>query len=282
MIEKRTMNKGHFRHVVVASLLAAMLAACGGGGADTPTAAAGDTPVPLPSGGGGSGPGVGVAAPVPFVAGASPRFMLFEMFSQIFGGMSSFTQREDGAMVALGGNTLTGAALVNDIAGDASRAVGRWSRGTATTTVKTQTLLGGNDAYHYQVFNLLERLPTTGNVVCGEGLFSTPTYVGGGGENAARTATVNASATFTPGPNGVAVSLTINLAAGGGRGTAVFNGTIEQPLSTVIDGGIGGMAQGSALGVGDGGNGSFLVVSAYRAALTSGALYQGMASLRCK
>lgn len=209
--------------------------------------------------------------------------MLHEMSSQISGGMSSFTQREDGAMTALGNNTLTGAALVKDIGGDASRAVGRWSQGTVTTSVKTQTLLGGNDAYHYQVFNLLERLPTTGNVVCGEGLFSTPTYLGNGGENPAPTATVNASATFTPGPDGVAVSLTINLAAGGSTGTAVLNGTIQQPLATVIVGGIGGGARpGGTLGVGDGGNGSFLVVSAYRAALASGALYQGMASLRCK
>jgi hypothetical protein len=34
--------------------------------------------------------------------------------------------------------------------------------------------------------------------------------------------------------------------------------------------------------VGDGGNGSFLVVAAYRAAVAGGATYQGVVSLRCK
>jgi hypothetical protein len=43
-----------------------------------------------------------------------------------------------------------------------------------------------------------------------------------------------------------------------------------------------GTGQSSIIGVGDGGNGSFLVVAAYSVVVDGGVVYQGMANLRCK
>ena len=39
---------------------------------------------------------------------------------------------------------------------------------------------------------------------------------------------------------------------------------------------------GTVTGIGDGGNGSYLVAVAYKAALSNGAHYQGVASFRCR
>jgi hypothetical protein len=219
-----------------------------------------------------------------FVPGTSPRFMLIGLSSQSFGVLASFSQRQDGAMTGLAANTLSGAtAEVRDIGSDPSRAVGRWTQGTVTTGLNTRTLPGGdsNDVFHYQAYNLLERFPTTGSVVCAEGLFSTPTFAGSG-PGSILVATATGSATFTPGANGVAVSLTVNLVANGGTGTGVFNATLDSPSTTAIGGDAFGTGQSSIIGVGDGGNGSFLVVAAYSVVVDGGVVYQGVANLRCK
>jgi hypothetical protein len=266
------------RRAVMASLFAALLAACGGGAGSPATAEPPAPPPPPPSGGG------DVPAALAFVPGTSPRFMLIGLSSQSFGVLGSFTQRNDGAMTALAANTLSGAPVeIRDIGSDPSRAVGRWTQGTVTAGLNSRTLTGGdsNDVFHYQVYNLPAELPTTGNVVCAEGVFSTPTFVGSG-PGSILAATAAGSATFTPGANGVAIRLTINLEANGGTGTAVFDATLESPSTTALGGDAFGTGQSSIIGVGDGGNGSFLVVAAYSAVVDGGVVYQGVGSLRCK
>ncbi len=263
------------RRAVVASLFATLFAACGGGG--TSPAAPSETPAP-PTGGG------DVPASLAFVAGPSPRFILIDISSQRFGVLGSFSQRQDGAMTQLAADSLSGStAEIRDVAADPTQAMGSWTQGTVTRGLSARTLRGGasDDVVHYQAYNLLDKLPTTGSFVCAEGLFTTPTLVGSGDASILLSKTTG-SATFTPGADGVAISLTVNLEANGGTATAVFDSKLESPTTTAIQGDAFGTGNSSIIGVGDGGNGSVLVVAAFSAVVDGGVVYQGMASLRCK
>jgi hypothetical protein len=143
-----------------------LLQACGGGGGG------GDNPNP-------PNPGDFNAF---FQPGSAARFMLVSPTGLSSGTLTSNNTRQaaDGAMTMLGGNQLTGNYTVQDIAGHASFATGRWTKGSVALGTGTDILTGTDGrAYHYIAYRGVSALPSY-DIFCRDGTFTIPTYTGGG------------------------------------------------------------------------------------------------------
>ncbi len=269
--------------------LAALLAACGGGGGGSQdngaapgssqdsSGATGDATAPANQDTGSVSTG--------FVASVSGTQAYFyqAIGTQSFGLLKTFTQSSSGAMTALNDTTLTGpAARTQDISGDAFSTQGRWTQGTVNRAGSSR-VLAGNEAVHYVAFNRHNAFPDTGTFQCDAGRFTTPTYAGGTQVPAsAQTGSASSSgATLRFGSTGAVVSASYTVQAGTASDSRSLNVTIPSPTSMSIQGAYLGGNQGSAWSVGDGGNGTYLVVGAYRSMLSNAAIYQGVVTLRC-
>lgn len=264
--------------------LTAFLAACGGGGGG------GDDQAAQAPGGGTVAPPApqqqdtgGVSAPFVAQTAANPGYFMQGAGAQIVGRLDTFTQTASGAMTALNDTRLTGSpAVTQDIGGDAFYALGRWTLGTATSGTGTTVLAGNNAAAHYVAFNRLATLPTSGTFACNGGSFTAPTYIGGASvQPADYTGTATGSATLTFTSAGAVVSGSYRVQAGSAFETGTLELTVATPTSTALNGGYFGGNSGSVVGIGDGGNGTYLVVISYTSLLSNGTRYQGVAALRC-
>jgi len=272
------------RSLSIAALTVA-LAACGGGGAGSDDAGDGafaevGSPNPQDSG--------AVTAPFAAGTGATPGYFLNGVGSQVLGQLNTFTQSASGAMTALNDRSLTGTATATqDVSGDAFHAQGRWTLGTVTSPSGTDVLRGNNAAYHYLAYRRLAAFPASGSFACDAGRFTAPTYVGGTVVPASAhsgTATGSAALTFDGAVATVKGRYSVQAGTGADAGsdTGDIAATVTGPTHSSIGGAYLGGNAGTVTAIGDGGNGSYLVAVAYKAALSNGANYQGVASFRCR
>ena len=258
---------------------ALLLQACGGGGGGSDDAAAAPPPAAAPAP---SGPANSGSVSASFVAGATPRYLLNGVGSFRSGPATPFTQDASGAVLALGGNTLTGQTAVQQIGGDASFAMGRWVAGTVTTASGAETLTGtDNRAYHYVLYNPLVALPVTGSLTCDAGTFTAPTFdSGSSGAPTTGSATGQASLSFSA--DGASVTGSIAVSAGSGNGSVGLNASVTSPSSTVYTGAYFSNGAGSGVTVADGGAGAYQVLGNYRAKTADGTGYIGAYRFLCK
>jgi hypothetical protein len=220
---------------------------------------------------------------VAFSLGSTARYVFNGIGSQTIGPLQTYIQVADGAVTAIGNNTLTGQTAIKDINGGASFALGRWSQGTVTTTNGSTVLDGtSNNAYHYVLFNNLASLPASGTYACDSGKFTAPTYIGGTNVSAsAYSGAATGSATLSFSAAGAAVGVTINASAGGQTGTVTGSAVWTNPVAEALVGNYFGSGPGAGLTIGDGGNGKVMVVASYKSTLAKGARYQGIAIFTC-
>ncbi|MDR0458033.1 MAG: hypothetical protein LBH10_03260 [Burkholderiaceae bacterium] len=283
-----------------ASLL--LLQACGGGGGDgTPTSSDNTAPPSSTSGDNtgasatppGSDTGTGGTSATamtdqgsvsaPFQVGAASHFILVGPASFNSGSLSSSNSQQatDGAMTNLGGNQLSGAYAVQDMAGDASFAIGRWAEGDVTSsTGNTDTLTGADGrAYHYIAYQSLSAFPT-GALHCEGGDFTTPTYTGGGSNAALTGVTSGAAVDIAFSGNSGALSGAMTVTANGETAAINLPNQLTSPAGMAFTS---VSASGPSTGVqlADAGNGAYALIVQFATVTPSGARYIGVGRLSC-
>jgi hypothetical protein len=297
-----------------------LLQGCGGGGGDNNDTSAsnggGNTTAPggngggsttPPSGNGGGNTGTGGSGSggadqgsvsALFARGDASRYILLNPLGQSSGQLSSSTQAADGAMTALNGNQLSGNYAVQNIAGDASFAIGRWVQGTVTTTTGADTLTGTDGrAYHYIAYQALSAFPSTPLQCGGSESFTTPpafqcdsmlcaapfpppTYTSGNSKAALTGSSVSGTAaiSFSGGQGTLTGSVTVG--ANGETATQALPGTLSSPSAMNLTGlSTSGPYTGAQLA--DAGNGAYALVVQFAAVTPSGARYIGVGRLPC-
>ena len=142
-----------------------------------------------------------------------------------------------------------------------------------------------NASLHYLVLNRpVAALPASGTLACDSGEFTTPSSDGSVSVGAADflgSSTGTASLTF--GGGGATLAATIQIHNTNSSGTGNFSVQLSDPAVISFSGqslGIG--ATGAFLGLGDVGDGSYLIGGSYTVKLASGAGYIGVFKFRCK
>ena len=291
--------------ISAASLL--LLQACGGGGGDDSNTSASNgssgsnTSTNTPGGSGGntgtgsnSGSNTGTggsgssstdqgSVSAPFARGDASDYILVNPLGQSFGVLSSSQQDAAGVMTQLSSNQLSGNYAAQDIAGDTSFAVGRWVKGTVTTSTGTDTLTGTDGrAYHYLAYQVVSALPSNATLHCVGGNYTTPTYTGGG-SNAALTGssvTGTTDITFSNGSGVFSGSLTVN--ANGETANLAFPSTpLTSPSQTDFSGQY--LSSGAGMGVqlADADNGAYALAIQGAAVMPSGARYISVGRMNC-
>jgi len=269
-----------------------LLQACGGDGDDTSippsTTPSGNTGTGGNTGGNGTGTGTGTSShdqgsiSAPFARGDASRYFLVNLGSFNGGALSNSVQAADGAMTTINSNQLSGNYSVQNIAGDASFAIGRWVKGTVTTDNGTDTLTGTDgNAYHYIAYQGLSAYPDTLTLHCTGGNFTTPTYSGGSnGASTGTSASGTADITFSGGESTVDGTLTVN--ANGETATLNLPKSLPNtPTGSSFSGGL-GVSPSVGVQLADAGNGTYaLMILEYSAAMPSGATYVGVGRLAC-
>jgi hypothetical protein len=257
----------------------AALSACGGGGGEGTPSAATPTPTPTQS----VSPVTGSVS-APFQAGANPGYFLMGVGLQSTGTPSPLVQEASGAVTTISSYTLGGTKVVRDISGNASFAMGRWAAGTMTSRTSAIELTeSSNASTHYLVLNRpVAALPASGTLACDAGAFTTPSSNGSvsvGAANYLGSATGTASLTF--GGGGAALAATIQIHNSNSSGTGNFSVQLSDSVIGFSGQSLGTGATGAFLGLGDGGDGSYLIGGSYTVKLASGAGYIGAFKFRC-
>ena len=175
---------------------------------------------------------------------------------------------------------------MRDISGDASFAMGRWAAGTMTSNSSPVVLTeSGNASLHYLVLNRpVAALPASGTLACDSGEFTKPSSDGSvsvGAANFLGSSTGTASLTF--GGGGATLAATIQTHNANSSGTGTFNVQLSDPAVISFSGkSLGTGETGAFLGLGDVGDGSYLIGGSYTVKLASGAGYIGVFKFRCK
>ncbi|PTT77217.1 hypothetical protein DBR42_25515 [Pelomonas sp. HMWF004] len=216
-----------------------------------------------------------------YVKGSSPAYQFAGVSQQSFGVLNTVEQLADGSVVAVNSNQLTGTArAVADVAGDADFAMGRWSKGSATTSSGTSQLESlTNGAYHYIVYNKPAAFPASGTYKCDEAKFTSPSLTNGTSSTYFAKATGTASLSFL---NSVAtVDLSISITAGSQQSTLTYNGrTLATPDTNVIAGSYLGSGAGMSISTAAAGNNKLRIVSAFRL-IAGDSSYVGLAAFTC-
>lgn len=270
--------------LIVSAMLS--LAACGGDDAD-------DAGVDA-SGGltGAAAPNTGKAAAA-FVVGPNARSVVAGLgtfsSSNLAAQGNRFVQAADGAVTTLGSFSLNDTTTVDEISGDATFAMGRWSRGRVVGGSR-DLLLGGQNgrSYHYLAYNALPATAATTARTCDAGTFTAASLWDSGTVPAATTVgttTGSAVLTWVPATATTTASASVRLTF-----TTTANGS-SQPASydvALTDFGafsaVGRyLAQGPGVGVvlGDAGNGAVMVGALYRVTLPNGLTYEGLMKFKC-
>lgn len=261
--------------------LASSLSACGGGGGGAPGNNAGGNQnsgnngpvVPSPSG----------AVSANFVSNGNSKFFLNGTGMNVSGGAAANPVQSAGAVTTLGSYTLSGSPwIVQDIAGDASFAMGRWVWGTITNT-STNTMLAtmngsglANEAWHYLLVNPLAAYPASGTMMtCDNGTFTRPTYPTAGSTGL----TVGSNATLGFTPTGATFGFTLATTAGGVTNTTPYS-VINLPLGSISIMGS-NLTSGTTVSLSDGGGGSIRINGIYNSTPANGHTYQGVYSFKC-
>lgn len=255
------------KHILLSLSVLGLLQACGGDGDPTPSAA-GDK---------GLAPGGSVSAK--FVDNENARAILLSKGEQSLGSAVPTDQADNGAMLRIGTRTLSGAHQTLDIAGDAHFALGRWVKGTLTHEKDSVTLQGkDHESYHYIVYNRLAALPREGQLQCKSVAATTPT---GASDSRQKVDPPSGSAQVTFDANGAAIEGTMQVRADGQSASVSLATKIEDPGSMSVTGHMFANGQGAAVALANQGDAVPGLVVGYRAQLTGGDLYLGVARFVC-
>lgn len=209
------------------------------------------------------------------------RYLLLGIGLQSTGVLEAITQQPIGGVVAMNGQTLTGADLsVVDISGDETYAQGRWAKGTAVAGGKTTSLgTSRNDAYHYVVYLEPTHFPTSGTRQCDAGTFTRPNVVNN--PWAPDFGVANGSATLRFDEEGAVVDVSITATAGDRTGTVSTTGRKLGMGVSAITGNFFNQGDGMMLTLGDSGNSEFRIIVAYEVTAGGDAAYRGIATFLC-
>lgn len=272
--------------VVFSGAVVLMLSACGGGGGGVPAA-----PYTPPT------PGVTIPSPsgsvsADFVPGSNPRFILASNGRQIIGGSAASSVQSAGAMTTLGNYSLSGSpAVVQDISGDATYAMGRWAWGTvydASTNPSTQ--LGTIDAshnsgywsWHYLLVNYAAAWPASITLTCDNGVFTHPTISGGSISSTLPVTTGSAATLSFDALTKATLSFTLTTTHDTSSNTANYSvvGLTLGSMTSVA--GTGGLNASSWILLSDGGGGAMRINGYYSSTLPNGGVYYGVYSFKCQ
>jgi hypothetical protein len=263
----------------------AALSACGGGGDGGAPSAATPTPTPTPAPTQSVSPVTGSVS-APFQAGIKPGSFLMGVGLQSTGTPTPLLQEASGAVTTISSYALGGTKVVRDISGNASFAMGRWAAGTMTgKTSPVELTESSNASMHYLVLNRpVAALPASGTLACDAGEFTTPSAddgrLVGAADNLGR---ATGTATLTFGAGAAALAATIQIHNSNSSGTGNFSAQLSDPGVIKFSGqSLGLGATGAFLGLGDGGDGSYLIGGSYTVKLASGAGYIGVFKFRCQ
>jgi hypothetical protein len=227
----------------------------------------------------------------PFLIGAASRGAVAGFGSYVdsqLGGAdaSRWVQGTDGAVTTLDTYRLGESPTVSEISGDATFAMGRWSKGRVVKDGAEVAVLTGTNArsFHYLAYNRLAAVPATVPHGCDAGTFTAPTPRNG--DSAATTAplgttTGNAALTWAPGTSSVNVKLNLTTTVNGVSQPSTHEVSLTSLTGTSFSGNFFGQGSGSAIFLGDGGSGAVLVGAFYRVLLQSGSVYEGVVKFRC-
>ena len=308
------------KSVLFASVLTmTLLQACGGGSGDgnagvTPPPGGGDTggnggdstTPPVTGGDEGS-----VSAPFAWTDSGSSYYMLFSQNVTSAGPLRTeldpgglfcpevacsrgpIVQTASGALarvsqfsVAFTGNTGDSPFVTKNIAGDANYALGRWVQGTVVQStlaagVISTTVLPGTDegSYHYVAYNIPASFPATGNYACALQSGTTPTRVSGSGPDTGAFSGDALALSFDAG--GAHPSGALSISIGNETLTTSLPTRMVASASLGITGEFLANGPGAAAQVADAGSGGYALAVGVTAQSANGALYRGIAYLRC-
>lgn len=268
--------------ILALSISAVFLSGCGGGSSSsTPAQSTSSTPVV-----GTKTVRTGTVA-AKYVAGNAPRYIALQITGQSLGSLVTVNvESASGAITNLNTLSLSGDITdIQDIAGTANWAMGRWFRGTidATATTAATTLSFDNSSLHYFVGNSLSVLPLSGNYACTGFNGTYPSLISWPSNTSTPESFGRASGTATLSFSGLGGNLSTDLTVkiGSVSGNALFQGTIAATNSTIVKGGFYGSGSGAALTLFDAGGGKVQAVQGYKIVVSNGATYQGIATWTC-
>lgn len=214
-----------------------------------------------------------------FAAGENTRIILLSSGVQSFGAGNPAEQIESGAMVRLASASLSGTRQTVDISGDEHFALGRWLRGTVSTSSGDYTLDGKDPrSFHYIAYNRLAELPVKGQLQCSAVAATAPTALSGTQE---KLGSATGSATVSFDANGAATQGTMQVRVGAETVSVSLATTIVSPTALSITGHMLANGPGAAVVLaGQGGEVPALVVG-YKAQVSNGSYYTGVARFAC-
>lgn len=230
-----------------------------------------------------------------FVPGANARSVVVGLGNLVgeplAPGGTQVVQAADGAVTTLGSVSLKDVVTVNEISGDATFAMGRWSKGRVSSS-SINLLLDGTDArsYHYLAYNVLPATTSPTARTCDAGTYTAASLWNSGTVPAGTkvgTTTGSATLTWVPATATAAASANVKLAF-----TTVANGSslpssYDVSVGSTSYGGFSAvgryLAQGPGVAVtmGDAGNGAVMIGVLYRVLLPNNLTYEGIMKFRC-
>lgn len=268
------------KHIILSlsALSLSLLQACGGGDGDKDAGASGSNG---PAAAAPTSAGVGSVS-AKFAAGKDARYIRLSLHGQSLGNAENAEQADNGAVLRLGSNSLSGSHQTVDIAGDAHFALGRWVKGTITDASdagKTSTLTGKDEeSHHYIVYKRLEKLPVSGQIQCHTVAATAPTAVS---DARAKVGSASGSATVSFDDNGAKIKGSIELQAGGETGTTTLDTQIREAASMSVIGLLLGPGAGAGMVLANQGSDVPALIVAYRGQLPGAGLYNGVARFAC-
>lgn len=200
-------------------------------------------------------------------------------------------QAADGAVTTLGSVSLKDVVTVNEISGDATFAMGRWSKGRVSSS-SINMLLDGTDArsYHYLAYNVLPATTAPKPLTCDAGTFTAPSLWNSGTVPAGTkvgTTTGSATLTWVPATATAATSANINLTFTTQANGSSLPSSYDINVSSTSYGGFSAVGRylaqgpGVAITMGDAGNGAVMIGALYRVLLPNNLTYEGIMKFRC-
>lgn len=269
------MNKRILLSLPVLSL--SLLQACGGGGSgddDANPAAFGQQAAATGQPAANTG-----SVSARFLSNENTRYLLLSPRMQSLGRGTPSEQADSGAMVRMGSKSLSGSHQTVDIAGNAHFALGRWLKGTLTSSSETYALDGkDHESYHYIVYNSLTELPTEGRLQCTTVAATAPTALSDTHE---KLGAASGSTSVSFDNSGAAIQGSVQVRVGAQSAAVDLSRSITEVHQVAVKGLMFANGAGAAMTLTDQGTGIPGLVVGYRAQLPGGTLYNGVARFEC-
>lgn len=261
-------------HISLSVLLLSLLQACGGDSDKGPKPAPPATAGPAATNSAASNVGTFSAK---FVPTEQKRSILLSTSSQSMSA-GELDQTDTGAILRIGSTTLSGSPKTVDIAGDTHFALGRWVKGTVTSSTGADTLTGEDfGSYHYLAYNALKELPTSGKFECTTVAATGPTT----GSSVAKVGSASGTASVSFDSSGAAVQGKMKVGTAGESAEVDLSTHIRKAGSMSVIGQYFGSGPGAAITLAAQGSSDPALSLGYRARMADGSLYIGVARLTC-